>query len=106
MLDGFLGSCHALEIPFVFGTVRHPVIQGFTGGGPDALALSEAMRDSWTSFARTGSPGPWAVWEPLLRPTQVLGPWPGHEGLVHRVDGPRSEELDAVATTADPMMTP
>jgi para-nitrobenzyl esterase len=98
MLDGYLGSCHALEIPFVFGTVQNPLVQGFSGGGPDALALSEAMRAAWTSFARTGSPGmEWPGWDPGLRPTEILGPWPGRTGLLHRVDGPRSEELAAVA---------
>jgi len=97
MLDGYLGSCHALEIPFVFGTVQNPLVQGFSGGGPDALALSAAMRGAWTAFARTGRPGTWPEWDPGLRPTEVLGPWPGRTGLVHRVDGPRSEELAAVA---------
>ena len=106
MLDGYLGSCHALEIPFVFGTVANPAVQGFSGGGPDALALSAAMRDSWTSFARTGSPGTWPAWEPGIRPTQILGPWPGRQGLVHQVDRPRPEELDAVAAAVDPLMAP
>ena len=43
---GVLGSCHALEIPFVFGTVHNPAIQTFAGGGVDALALSALMRRS------------------------------------------------------------
>ena len=45
---GVLGSCHALEIPFVFGTVKSPMVQGFSGGGDEALALSAAIRRSWT----------------------------------------------------------
>ena len=107
MLDGYLGSCHALEIPFVFGTVQNPAIQGFAGGGPDALALSKAMRDAWASFARTGSPGaPWPAWDPAHRPTEVLGPWPGSPGVTHRVDGPRSEELEAVAAVVPPTVVP
>ena len=31
-----LGSCHALELPFVFGTLGQPMISMFTGAGPDA----------------------------------------------------------------------
>ena len=114
--EGVLGSCHALEIPFVFGTLRNPVVQAFSGGGDDALALSAAVRRSWTSFARTGVPscefpegvGPWASWKPDRRPTTVLGPWPGAGGPVHRVDGPRSAELDAVdaVTGAGPWHRP
>ena len=65
---GYLGSCHALEIPFVFGTVHNPAVQGFSGGGDDAFALSAAMREAWTAFARTGSPGAWPPWEPGIRP--------------------------------------
>ena len=37
-----------------------------------------------------------ALWDPARRPTTVLGPWPHATGLVHRVDDPRSPELDAV----------
>jgi para-nitrobenzyl esterase len=55
--DGRLGSCHALEIPFVFDTMHR-------GGadlllGPDApVALSRAMQDAWIDFARHGHPDP------------------------------------------------
>jgi para-nitrobenzyl esterase len=106
MLAGYLGSCHALEIPFVFGTVHNPAIQGFAGGGADALGLSAAMRALWTSFARTGSPGTWPAWDPDVRPTQILGPWPGRQGWLHRVDGPRPEELEAVAAAVGPAVAP
>ena len=104
---GLLGSCHALEIPFVFGTVTNPVIQQFAGGGDDALALSVGMRQAWISFARTGSPsgdpvGEWPGWDPLRRPTMIFGRWPGSEGLWHAVDAPRDEELVAVSTARPP----
>jgi para-nitrobenzyl esterase len=105
LLDGYLGSCHALEIPFVFGSVENPLIQGFSGGGADALTLSAAMRRAWTSFARSGSPGTWPAWDPVSRPTQILGPWPGRSGLEHAVHGPRPEELAAVASVVDPPAT-
>ena len=87
--DGVLGSCHALEIPFVFGTLKNQAIQAFSGGGEDAFALSVAIRRSWTSFARTGVPVcdlpgagslTWTSWDSGIRPTTVLGPWPGSVG--------------------------
>jgi len=97
MFGGYLGSCHALEIPFVFGTVHNPAIQGFSGGGEEAMALSAAMRGAWTTFARTGSPDGWSTWDVETHPTEVFGPWPGSEGVERRVDRPRHEELDAMA---------
>ncbi len=108
-LGGYLGSCHALELPFVFGTVHNPAVQGFCGGGEDAFALSALMRRAWTTFARTGAPGPmapssaeWPVWEAGTRPTAVLGPWPGSDGLAHLVHRPRDEELEAVGAVVAP----
>jgi hypothetical protein len=53
---GTLGSCHALDLPFVFGTVHNPAVQAFSGGDEDAFELSAAVRSSWTAFARSGDP--------------------------------------------------
>ncbi len=99
---GYLGSCHALEIPFVFGTVHNPAIQGFCGGDADAFSLSEAIRQGWTTFARTGFPEAWPRWDPARRPTTVLGPWPGSEGLCHTVERPRDEELEIIGSVVVP----
>jgi carboxylesterase type B len=109
-LEGRLGSCHALEIPFVFGSVLNPMVQTFSGGGADAFALSAAMRAAWADFARSGTPegrggaeapgGTWSNWDPARRPTTVLGPCPGRDGLWNQVERPRNEELDAVAAAA------
>jgi para-nitrobenzyl esterase len=98
---GVLGSCHALEIPFVFGTVRQPSVQLFTGGGDDALELSAGMRGAWLAFARSGQPsnpvsGSWPSWVPERRPTMVFGPWPGTGGMWRPVEGPRDAELVAL----------
>jgi para-nitrobenzyl esterase len=105
---GALGSCHALEIPFVFGSVHNPAVQAFSGGGDDAFALSAIMGDAWASHARFGAPSSpggrsgsndrleWPQWDEGRRPTAVLGPWPDSEGLSHQVDRPRNEELEAV----------
>lgn len=58
---GKLGSCHAVEIGFVFGT-NDPV---FSGAGPEADALSCKVQDAWLNFARTGNPS-----------CKSLGEWP------------------------------
>ncbi len=123
VFGGYLGSCHALEIPFVFGTVHIPGVQPFSGGGDDAFRLSAAMRRAWVAFARSGSPGDpgpggsglgsheepvlsgkgageWTGWEPHRRPTMVFGPWPGDSGLWRQVHAPRDEELEAVASAS------
>ena len=53
---GTLGSCHALELPFMFGTLAAPTMDRFAGKGPEADELSARMMDAWTAFARTGRP--------------------------------------------------
>lgn len=70
-MGGALGACHALELGFVFGTLRNPVVGTFTGTGEDAEALSTEMMDAWLSFARTGDPG-WDPHDPEKRPTMVF----------------------------------
>jgi para-nitrobenzyl esterase len=90
---GLLGSCHALEIPFVFGVVQLPLVQIFTGGGDEVETLSRQMQQAWLAFARLGDPshplleGGWPPWEPTRRATMVFG---RHTGTV---DGPRNSEL-------------
>lgn len=88
---GVLGSCHALELPFVFGTLTNPAISPFCGDDEDARELSAAMRHAWASFARTGEPdgdsdeavpgrarlGRWLPYEPGARHTMILGSSPG-----------------------------
>jgi len=79
---GTLGSCHALEIPFVFGTVRTPAVTAFSGGGPEAEALSDRMQAAWAAFAATGDPsseegGEWAPYERSRRSTMRFGPESG-----------------------------
>jgi para-nitrobenzyl esterase len=90
-LGGILGSTHGLEIPFVFGTVENEVIGTFSGSGPQAFELSVAMQEAWLAFARTGDPscdalGDWPSYDPLCRPTMVLGPGRGI------ADDPRGSE--------------
>jgi para-nitrobenzyl esterase len=74
-LDGALGSCHALEIPFVFNTLL-PGSQAFTGSGPEAEAVAGEMHTAWTAFARSGDPG-WDRYDEGRRATRVFGPGAG-----------------------------
>jgi len=63
-------SCHALEIPFVFGVLGNSGAELFLGGpvGDELHALSATMQDAWLSFARTGDPG-WPAWDSESRLT-------------------------------------
>jgi para-nitrobenzyl esterase len=93
--DGLLGSCHALELPFVFGAVHVPVVQVFSGGGPPAETLSRQMQMAWLSFATRGDPshegiGEWRQWEPAERATMMFG---AQSGLV---SAPRDRELEVL----------
>jgi para-nitrobenzyl esterase len=76
-MGGLFGACHALELPFVFGTLGHPLLRPFTGRGPQAAALAERMQDAWIAFARTGRPGhaglgDWPAYDPNARRTMIL----------------------------------
>ncbi|HUO48693.1 MAG TPA: carboxylesterase family protein [Acidimicrobiales bacterium] len=90
-LGGAFGSCHGLDVPFVFGSLANPVVHPFTGGGEDAFALSMRMRHAWLAFARTGDPscdavGDWPRYDSARRATMVLGRDSGLE------DDPRGAE--------------
>lgn len=100
ILGGALGSCHALEIPFVFGCYGEPAVSAFVGGDqPGAALLSEAMQGAWAAFARDGDPshpaiGDWERWED--------GRWPiMHFERGGRLElGPGAEELDVWADSS------
>ncbi|MFM7536256.1 MAG: carboxylesterase/lipase family protein [Acidimicrobiales bacterium] len=73
---GRLGSCHALEIPFVFHTLDRKGVALFTGDGPPA-ALADAMHQAWIAFARSGNPQhdripAWAPYDEIDRTTLHL----------------------------------
>ncbi|MEX0784047.1 MAG: carboxylesterase family protein [Dehalococcoidia bacterium] len=66
---GILGAAHALELPFVFGTLSDPGFGTVMGGANDVTtALSDRMQDAWLAFARTGNPS-----------TESLPAWPRYE---------------------------
>ncbi len=77
LYEGALGSCHALEVPFVFGT-NHGDLAPLTGTGAGVEALARAMQDAWLAFARTGDPNHkglpvWPAFTSKRRATMVLG---------------------------------
>jgi para-nitrobenzyl esterase len=77
-LGGRLGSCHALELPFVFGTFALPGVRAFVGEGEGVSRLAERMQDAWLAFARSADPsqralGRWPPQDPERRPVQLFG---------------------------------
>jgi para-nitrobenzyl esterase len=74
-LRGALGACHALDLPFVFGTYRAPLQDRFAGSGPQVAALSETMMRCWLSFAEHDQPDHLAdfrAYELEQRPTMLF----------------------------------
>lgn len=53
---GRYGATHALEIPFVFGTLNDTEYGVYPKRDEINSQISEKMMDSWISFARTGNP--------------------------------------------------
>ncbi len=77
VLDGILGACHALELPFVFGNLDLPHMDNFVGKNTNK-ALSEKMMDAWIAFARTGNPNheglpDWSSYDTEKRTTMFFG---------------------------------
>jgi len=54
--DGKLGSPHAIEQPFVFGTFDSLFAEAFEVAGPACAELSDQVQEAWVSFARHGDP--------------------------------------------------
>ena len=76
-MRGALGSCHALEMPFVFGTLSAPTQDRFAGTGEAVRALAGTMMDAWSAFARSGDPTTgqlgWQPYTQTARKTMRLG---------------------------------
>ena len=77
-MGGALGSCHALELGFVFGTNQMPGMAAFAGTGPTAEKLATHMQDAWLAFAKSGDPsnestGEWRRYDEANRATMIFG---------------------------------
>lgn len=76
LMDGRLGACHGIEIPFVFDIFDASPISYLAG--PDApVDLAKAMQSAWVAFARTGNPGvavlpDWAAYDTSTRATMLF----------------------------------
>ncbi|MGX6445112.1 carboxylesterase/lipase family protein [Neobacillus sp. K501] len=68
VFGGALKSTHALEIPFVFNTLRTPNTENFTGSSPERQQIADQMHQRWINFARNGHPN-----------SDSLPEWPGYE---------------------------
>lgn len=72
-----LGACHALEVPFVFGTLGSPLGK-LAGKGAEAEGLVEAMQGAWAAFAHGGNPSTrgleWPRFDADRRATAAFGP--------------------------------
>ena len=68
-MDGGLGSCHGLEVPFVFDNRDGPITMLVGESSPAELA--GAMQCSWVNFARSGDPNHEGIprWEPMSAST-------------------------------------
>ncbi|GAB3561171.1 carboxylesterase/lipase family protein [Spelaeicoccus albus] len=82
---GELGACHALELPFVFGT--HRAASSLVGAdAPDDL--HRAMHGAWVDFINSADPG-WAPWS-ADQPTMVFD-----SPVSDVTDGPRAADFEA-----------
>lgn len=76
LLEGRLGSCHALDVPFVFRQLHR--IESVSLLGENAPEeLSDWMSVAWTRFAREGAPQSaalpvWPTYTPPTRATMIL----------------------------------
>ncbi len=78
-------ACHALDLPFTFGTLDVAGWREFAGAdgtrAADADALSSRVQEAWTSFAADGAP----------RDT-TIGPWPEDVVVGLGIDAPIGDD--------------
>jgi para-nitrobenzyl esterase len=67
---GQLGSCHFLEVPFVFDQLQDSRMQWITGPGPPQQ-LADLVHGAWVRFASTGTAS-WPRYDPTRRATMRL----------------------------------
>ena len=73
-----LRACHAIDIPFVFGTLGAQGFDPLSPSTPETEAIGRTMRKAWTDFAHgrppggTGEPG-WPRYDGTRRATRFFG---------------------------------
>ncbi|HEY3777208.1 MAG TPA: carboxylesterase family protein [Rhizomicrobium sp.] len=98
-LGGIFGSCHALDLGFIFGRHDEGAASAFFGKGAAADALAEAMLGAFAAFAATGDPstaqtGTWPRYSDETRSTMILGDGPPH--VVRALERGRLDAWNAV----------
>ena len=78
ILGGIFRATHALEIPFVFGTLDDTEFGVYPKRDEINTKISELMMDSWISFARSGNPNhdgipSWPAYDMDNRATLLFG---------------------------------
>jgi para-nitrobenzyl esterase len=76
-MDGALGACHAIEVPFVFDNLDRGGVEMLLGGlDDDARRLAGRMARAWAGVAHHDSPGhddlDWPAYELGQRQTCLL----------------------------------
>ncbi|MBO9577407.1 MAG: carboxylesterase/lipase family protein [Microbacteriaceae bacterium] len=76
LMGGALGSCHALEVPFVFRQLDRIESASLVGDRPP-VELSEWISGAWVEFARRGAPRApalpdWPAYAEPARATMIL----------------------------------
>jgi len=69
---GALGSCHGLDIPFVFHNLDRPGVAAFTGDPPERTGVADVFADALIAFAYRGDPG-WSAYGAARRSTLQVG---------------------------------
>jgi para-nitrobenzyl esterase len=71
------GSCHGMELPFVFGVIDDLDVIVFTGRDTHREALTNQLQQAWVNFARNGDPSQsglaWPRYDEKTRATMGLG---------------------------------
>ncbi|HWP75560.1 MAG TPA: carboxylesterase family protein, partial [Methylomirabilota bacterium] len=91
------GAIHALELPFVFGTLATSEIGAIAGRTPAAQTLSGQMQDAWIAFVRGGRPRAAGLpeWPPYAAPRRATMVLADPSGLVDAPGEPERAVWDA-----------
>lgn len=75
VLDGIYGSCHNMEMPFMFNNVA--LQRELTGSAKEAYVLADKMSSAWINFIRNGNPNGkglprWDAFKPETNATMIF----------------------------------
>jgi para-nitrobenzyl esterase len=103
VLDGALGACHAIEIPFPFGNLDQAGVRDMVGADAEHEAarqlVQQQCRQAWGAFIRDGAPASaalpaWPRYDPAGRAVMMIGPDPS---VAHDPHGARLDQWAALA---------